>query len=54
MEKDCSKCSRRSWYQIGYEDGLKEGLRQANELLDNFMKDYQEKMDRYLIYKGDV
>lgn len=54
MEKDCSKCSRGSWYQIGYEDGLKEGLRQANELLDNFMKDYQEKMDRYLIYKGDV
>lgn len=51
-EKDCSDCSS-SWYQKGYEDGLKEGLKQANELMESFMKEYQEKMDRFLIHKGE-
>ena len=52
-EKDCSDCSRRSWYQKGYEDGLKEGLRQANELMDNFMAEHKEKMDSFLVHKGE-
>lgn len=29
-DKDCSKCSRRSWYQIGYADAKKEMINKEN------------------------
>lgn len=51
-EKDCFKC-RCSWYQHGYEDGIKEGLKYANDLLNNFRKNYQEKMDRLLVFERE-
>ena len=34
INKDCSKCSRRKWYQIGFEDGKKEGLLEANKMVE--------------------
>ena len=40
-------------YKKGYEDGLRDGLKQANELMNNFMTEHKEKMDRFLINKGE-
>ena len=40
IEKDCSKCSRRSWYQKGYADAKKEnGWIPCSEIKPRYSKD---------------
>lgn len=59
--KDCSKCSRRSWFQIGYkngfddgyDEGMKAGLKQGNEILKKLLKEHQSKMDKLLVHEGE-
>lgn len=45
--KNCSECSRRRWYQIGYSDAQKENLDMdvINELLDGKWVDSKKVQD---------
>lgn len=51
--KDCSDCSRRKWYQIGFEDGKKEGLLEANKLIKQLLKEHQIRIDAILAHEGE-
>ena len=47
------KKTKKSEYNKGYEDGLREGLLIANELMEEFLEEHQEKMDRLLFSEGE-
>ena len=53
VNKDCSKCSRRKWYQIGFEEGKKEGLLEANKLVEQLLNEHQARIDTILAYEGE-
>ena len=53
INKDCSKCSRGKWYRIGYEDGKKEGLLEANILVEQLLKEHQTKIDAIYACDGE-
>lgn len=52
-EKNCSECNSRSWYQIGYEDGKKEGLLEATKMIEGLLKEQQLKIDSLFVYEGE-
>ena len=39
----CGNCSRRKFYQIGYEDGLKESEKELREL-----REYKSKVEKFI------
>ena len=57
MEECIKKCSNNLFYQCGlkygYEEGLKAGLSQANELVGKLLKEQQVKMDNLSVYEGE-
>ena len=46
----CGDCSRRKFYEIGYEDGLKETERELREL-----REYKSKVEKFISkYDGNI
>lgn len=46
----CGDCSRRKFYEIGYEDGLKETERELREL-----REYKSKVEKFISkYDGSI
>ena len=47
---DCGNCSRRKFYQSGYEDGLKESEKELREL-----REYKSKVEKFISkYDGSI
>ena len=53
INKDCYECSNHSLYQIGYEDGKRDALLMANNMVEQLLKEHKTRMDRLLAYEGD-
>ena len=52
-EKNCSECNSRYLYQLGYEDGKKEGLLEATKMIESLLKEQQLRIDSLFVYEGD-
>lgn len=45
----CGNCSRRKFYQIGYEDGLKESEKELRELIE-----YKSKVEKFILKNKNI
>ena len=53
-KKECSKCNKYFCYQIGYKEGLKAGLLQANEIVGQLLKEQQDRINTLYECDGSV
>ena len=44
---------RKNDYKKGYIDGYEDGIMKANEILKQFLLDYQNKVDEMIAYEGE-
>ena len=45
----CGNCSRRKFYQTGYEDGLKESEKELREL-----REYKNKVEKFILRNRNI
>lgn len=45
----CGNCSRRKFYQTGYEDGLKESEKELREL-----REYKNKVEKFILMNKNI